>query len=66
MQQAESNSKITQLTKDLANAKTEKDFKESHDDLESKLAQLEIEKMNFEMLADKAQGDLKQVQANHS
>ena len=54
MQQAESNSKITQLTKDLANAKTEKDFKESHDDLESKLAQLEIEKMNFEMLADKA------------
>ena len=66
MQQAESNSKITQLTKDLANAKTEKDIKESHDDLESKLAQLEIEKMNFEMLADKAKGDLKQAQANHS
>jgi len=54
------------LTKDLENARTEKDFKESHDDLESKLAQLEIEKMNFEMLADKAQCDLKQAQATHN
>jgi len=36
------------LNKKLAEAATSKEFKESHDDLELKIAQMEMEMMNFE------------------